>query len=113
MRIRGDVFWGWVDPVLHHRTHGEVLDDGTVIDVQVRLSRTRQTQLFIGVYRGCGMALYEEAFDSRPGESLSRALVWGVVRGMGRLRGEEFHEYKACQCDTGADERTGSGRSRW
>lgn len=52
MRIRGDVFWDWADPVLHHRIHDEELDDGTTIDVQVRLSRTGQTQMFIGVYAG-------------------------------------------------------------
>lgn len=40
MRIRGPIYWGWADPKLHHRTHGEILDDGTLIDVQVRLSRT-------------------------------------------------------------------------
>ncbi|MGO3987243.1 hypothetical protein ABI582_23070 [Pseudomonas sp. SAS7] len=80
MRIRSDVFWDWADPVLHHRTHDEELDDGTTIDVQVRLSRTGQTQMFIGVYAGCGMALHEEAFESRPGESMTRALAWGVGR---------------------------------
>ncbi|MDH4552723.1 hypothetical protein [Pseudomonas sp. BN607] len=80
MRIRGEVFWAWADPVLHHRSHDEELDVGTSIDVQVRLSRTGQTQMFIGVYAGCGMALHEEAFDSRPSESMTRALVWGVGR---------------------------------
>lgn len=80
MRIRGNVFWAWADPTLHHRSHDETLDDGTTIDVQVRLSRTGSTQMFIGVYAGCGMALHEEAFDSRPGESMTRALAWGVGR---------------------------------
>ena len=80
MRIRGDVFWDWADPVLHHRSHGEKLDDGTSIDVQVRLSRVGQTQMFIGVYAGYGTALHEEAFESRPGESMTRALAWGVGR---------------------------------
>ncbi|WP_256818894.1 hypothetical protein [Pseudomonas putida] len=80
MRIRGDVFWTWVDPTLHHRTHDETFDDGTSMDVQVRLSRTCATQLFIGVYVGTGMALHEEAFLSRPGESMTRALAWGVGR---------------------------------
>lgn len=78
MRIRGDVFWNWADPTLHHRAHDETLDDGTSMDVQVRLSRTGATQLFIGVYAGTGMALHEEAFLSRPGESMTRALAWGV-----------------------------------
>ncbi|MBI6886790.1 hypothetical protein [Pseudomonas putida] len=80
MRIRGDVFWAWADPTLHHRTHDETLDDGTYIDVQTRLSRTGKTQMFIGVYALGGMAILEEAFDSRPGESMTRALAWGVGR---------------------------------
>lgn len=80
MRIRGEVFWEWADPTLHHRTHDETLSDGTYIDVQVRLSRTGTTQMFIGVYASSGMALHEEAFDSRPGESMTRALAWGVGR---------------------------------
>lgn len=80
MRIRGDVFWGWADPTLHHRSHDETLNDGTYIDDQVRLSRTGSTQMFIGVYATSGMAIHEEAFDSRPGESMTRALAWGVGR---------------------------------
>lgn len=80
MRIRSDVFWAWADPTLHHRTHDETLDDGTSIDVQVRLSRTGTTQMFIGVYASSGMAIYEEAFDSRPGESMTRSMAWGVGR---------------------------------
>ncbi|MNJ50929.1 hypothetical protein D3C77_462190 [compost metagenome] len=78
MRIRGEAFWGWADPALQHRSHDETLNDGTLIDVQVRLSRTGGTQMFIGVYAPCGMALHEEAHDSRPGESMTRALGWGV-----------------------------------
>lgn len=80
MRIRGDVFWTWADPTLHHRMHDEILDDGTAIDVQVRLSRTGNTQLFVGVYAASGMPIHEEAYDSRPHESMTRALVWGVGR---------------------------------
>lgn len=80
MRVRGNVFWNWADPQLHHRAHDETLDDGTHIDVQVRLSKTGQTQLFIGVYAPQGMAVHEEAFDSRPGESMTRAMAWGVGR---------------------------------
>lgn len=78
MRFRGDIFWEWSDPSLHHRTHEETLDDGTFIDVEVRLSRTGATQMFIGVYAPTGMALHEEAFDSRPRESMTRAMAWGV-----------------------------------
>jgi hypothetical protein len=80
MRIRGEVFWQWADPTLHHRAHDETLGDGAHIDVQVRLSRTGNTQMFIGVYSPNGLAIHEEAFDSRPGESMTRALAWGVGR---------------------------------
>ncbi|MDZ3990964.1 hypothetical protein [Pseudomonas sp. Teo4] len=80
MRIRGDVFWAWADPTLHHRTHDETLNDGTLIDVQVRLSRTGGTQMFIGVYTPSGMPIHEESMQSRPGESMTRALAWGVGR---------------------------------
>ncbi|WP_410480511.1 hypothetical protein ACJ70E_13155 [Pseudomonas plecoglossicida] len=80
MRMRGNVYWTWADPTLHHQTHEETLHDGTHIDVQVRLSRTGSTQLFLGVYARSGMALHEEAFGSRPSESMYRALAWGVGR---------------------------------
>lgn len=80
MRLRGDVFWEWADPELHSRTHDETLHDGTFIDVQVRLSRAGETQMFIGIYAPDGMALYEEADDSHPSESMTRALAWGVGR---------------------------------
>lgn len=78
MRMRGDVFWDWADPSLHHRDHDETLDDGTSIDVQVRLSRTGSTQMFIGVYGPSGRTVYEESFDSRPGETMTTAMAWGV-----------------------------------
>jgi hypothetical protein len=80
MRQRGDRYWAWADPALHCRAHDETLDDGTTIDVQVRLSSAGLTQMFIGVYASNGMSLFEEACDSRPGESLTRALAWGVGR---------------------------------
>ncbi|MEF0146153.1 hypothetical protein [Pseudomonas guariconensis] len=80
MKIRGQVFWTWADPTLHSRSHEETLSDGTLIDVQVRLSRTGATQMFIGVYASSGLARYEESFDTRPGESMTRALAWGVGR---------------------------------
>lgn len=77
---RGDVFWQWADPTLHHRTHDEILPNGNAIDVQARLSRTGATQLFIGVYAAHGQRIFEEAFDKRPGETISTALSWGVTR---------------------------------
>ncbi|WP_232965958.1 hypothetical protein [Pseudomonas palleroniana] len=80
MRLRGDIFWNWADPALHSRTYDETLSDGTHIDVQVRLSRAGKTEMFIGIYAADGMALYEEADDSHPRESMTRALAWGVGR---------------------------------
>ncbi|MBP2261605.1 hypothetical protein [Pseudomonas sp. BP8] len=80
MRVRGEVYWNWADPTLHHRTHEETLSDGSYLDVQVRLSRTGSTQMFIGVYAPSGTALHEEAFDCRLNESMTQALGWGVRR---------------------------------
>jgi hypothetical protein len=80
MRIRGDLFWAWADPTLHHRTHPETLSDGTTIDIQVRLSRSGVTQVFMGIYAASGMALHEEAHDERPGQSMTRALASAVAK---------------------------------
>lgn len=80
MRHRGNVFWEWADPELHTRTHDETLNDGTYIDVQVRLSSAGTTQMFIGIYAPDGMALHEEADDSHPRESMTRVLAWAVGR---------------------------------
>jgi hypothetical protein len=45
------------------------------MDIQVRLWRTGDTQLFIGIHIGTGMALYEQSLDSPPDESMTRALA--------------------------------------
>ncbi|RCL28546.1 hypothetical protein C6A77_06775 [Pseudomonas sp. AFG_SD02_1510_Pfu_092] len=78
MKKRGETYRKWRDPILHHQVHEETLGDGTCLEVQTRLSRTGATQLFIGVYRADGTALYERAYAQRAGETMSRALVWGV-----------------------------------
>lgn len=80
MRIREETYWAWADSQLHSRSHDEELSDGTSIDVQVRLSRTGATQMFLGVYWRRGKALFEEYYPSCPGETMSRALVRGVDR---------------------------------
>ena len=77
---RGAQYWCWADPSLHPRCHIEVLDDGTKIDVQARLSRTGETQLFIGVYSPKETLIVEETYYSRPQETMGRALSWGVER---------------------------------
>ena len=80
MRIREETYWRWADAQLHSRCHDEELCDGTSIDVQVRMSRVGATQLFLGLYARKGTALVEEYYPARPGESMTRALVWGVDR---------------------------------
>ena len=80
MRIREETYWQWADAQLHSRCHDEELSDGTSIDVQVRLSRVGATQLFLGLYARDGKALLGEYYPSRPGETMTRALVWGVDR---------------------------------
>ena len=77
MRHRGAVFWAWADPSLQHHSHEEMLVDGSRLNVQVRLSRTGDTQLFIGIYERSGLAGIEEAYAKRPGETVTRAMVWG------------------------------------
>ncbi|MOA29477.1 hypothetical protein D3C78_1504930 [compost metagenome] len=80
MRNRGSKFWSWADSSIHSRTHEEELADGTVIDVQVRLSPVGCTQLFLGVYAYDGSMLIEEVYGTRPGETMSRAMQWGLER---------------------------------
>jgi len=80
MRVRDKTYWQWADAQLHSRSHDEVLSDGTSLDIQVRLSRLGATQLFLGLYAQDGRALLEEYYPSRPGETTTRALVWGVDR---------------------------------
>lgn len=80
MRIREETYWRWADAQLHSRSHDEELSDGTCIDVQVRLSRLGATQLFLGLYAKGGRAVMEEYHAARPGETMTRALVWGVER---------------------------------
>jgi hypothetical protein len=85
MHRRGQKYWDWVDPELHSRSHDERLSDGTLINVQVRLSKAGVTQLFFGVYDKEGTMLREESFDSRPGETMTQAMEWGVVSARGLI----------------------------
>lgn len=80
IRRRGDCFWAWGNASVHNRSHCETLADGSQIDVQVRLSPVGATQLFIGVYAPDGELVHEESFDSRPGETMTRAMALGVGR---------------------------------
>ena len=80
MMRRGSKYWLWADCELHCRMHDEVLSDGTIIDVQARVSRRGRTQLFIGIYDKSGLAIFEEAHDHLPNDTMTTALAWGVGR---------------------------------
>lgn len=80
MKYRGKHYWAWAEAPLMSRSHEEVLDGGEIVDVQVRLSRLGATQLFIGVYSAGGALMAEETYDSRPGETMTRAMNWGTAR---------------------------------
>ncbi|MFK9080164.1 hypothetical protein [Pseudomonas neuropathica] len=77
---RGSKYWLWADCELHCRSHDEVLREGTVIDVQTRVSRKGRTQLFVGIYDKNGLPLFEEAHDHLPNDTMTTALAWGVGR---------------------------------
>lgn len=78
MLRRGSKYWLWADCELHCRSYEEVLCDGTVIDVQTRVSRKGRTQLFIGVYDKNGSPVFEEAHDYLPNDTMTTALAWGT-----------------------------------
>jgi len=66
---------------LKHHSHEQELAGGARLDIQVRLSRTGDTQLFIGIYERSGLARIEEAYAKRPGETTTRAMAWAASRG--------------------------------
>jgi hypothetical protein len=80
MMHRGSKYWLWADCELHSRSHDEVLSDGTLIDVQSRVSRKGRTQLFIGVYNKNGWPVFEESHHHLPNDTMTTALAWGVGR---------------------------------
>jgi hypothetical protein len=87
MMRRGSTYWLWADCELHCRSYDEVVSDGTIIDVQARISRKGRTQLFIGVYDKNGAPLFEEAHESLPNDTMTTALAWGVNRARGIAAG--------------------------
>ncbi|MFW0758995.1 hypothetical protein ACN1C3_30495 [Pseudomonas sp. H11T01] len=114
MRNRGQKYWDWADPELHSRTHDSRLSDGTLINVQVRLSKAGVTQLFFGIYDKEGTMLFEESFDSRLGETMTQAMEWGLAKARelidlscARDRLEEQRSQKARS--PRAEQGTGSG----
>ncbi|KAA0983265.1 MULTISPECIES: hypothetical protein [unclassified Pseudomonas] len=82
LKQRKRVFWEWSDSSLHCRCHDGLLNDGGQMDVQVRTSATGAVQLFVGAYFGSGEMMFEEYYKSRPGETMTQALEWGVNRAM-------------------------------
>lgn len=80
MMRRGSKYWLWADRELHCRSHDEVLGNGTLINVQARVSRKGRTQLFIGVYDKSALPLFEESHDYLPNDTMTTALAWGVDR---------------------------------
>lgn len=80
MRIRGQKYWDWARNDVHVRDYDERLSDGTLINIQVRHCAEWATQLFIGVYSFTGEMLLEEGYASRPGETMTQAIAWGVDR---------------------------------
>ena len=80
MKNRGKVFWDWADPAIHTRSVDERQTDGTLLNVQVRMSLLGRTELFIGVYGANGKMLLEDAPDSLPGETMTNALARGLDR---------------------------------
>lgn len=63
---RGEVFWQWADPSLHHRTHDETLENGVSIDVQVRLSTTGRPSCSSGSMRSTGSGCSKKHLSSVP-----------------------------------------------
>jgi hypothetical protein len=80
MRARGQKYWNWANADIHVRTHDERLGAGLKINIQVRHCEDVGTQLFIGGYGERGAMLFEEVYDSRPGESMTQAIAWGSAR---------------------------------
>ena len=80
MKKRGLTYWRWADPRLVTITHSEVVGQDWTIEVQARLSCTGATQLFLGLYDNSGTLLLEEAYEKRPGQTVTTALHWGIER---------------------------------
>lgn len=79
MRKRGEIYWDWADPSMHCRNYDERFSTELLINVQVRLSKHNQTQLFLGIYGCAGLMLLERSFAARPGETMSQAMSWGIA----------------------------------
>jgi hypothetical protein len=85
MRLRGVIYWNWSNPNLPVLSHDQRFPDGTLINVQVRTSVMGYTQLFVGAYGQKGAMIFEESFDSRPLETMTQAMAWGLSRAIERV----------------------------
>lgn len=85
MRTRGQIYWDWAHMDLHVRNHDERLSDGTLINIQTRHSPISSTQLLVSVYGKGGAMIFEEIYDTRPGETMTQAIAWGVSRAKKRI----------------------------
>ena len=80
MMHRGSKYWIWADCELHCWSHNERMSEGTIVDIQARVSRKGETQVFIGVYDKSGWLVLEESHDYLPNHEVATALSWGVSR---------------------------------
>lgn len=78
MRKRGQVFWNWVDPNIYCRNYDDCSIAGFFINIQVRTSMARQTQLFLGIYGAKGTMLLEESYWDCQGMSMTKAVDWAL-----------------------------------
>lgn len=80
MRNRGKVYWDWANPELHFRSYDERLPCGALINIQVRTSREKFTQVFFGIYGTKGLMLLEESYPDCQGQTMTAAMAWALQR---------------------------------
>lgn len=90
MRNRGQIFWEWADPDLHFRNFDERMADGSLINIQVRVSREHLTQLFLGIYSLDGKLLLEEGYMDCKGQTMSAAMTWALPRAYSWLENDKL-----------------------
>ncbi|MFK0309692.1 hypothetical protein ACIQUF_00465 [Pseudomonas sp. NPDC090233] len=90
MRNRGTVYWEWANPELHFRNYDERLSCGTLINIQVRVSKENVTQLFFGVYGEKGLMLLEENHPACQGQTMTAAMAWALQRAYDWVAGQRL-----------------------
>lgn len=89
MRMRGSCYYKWANSQLPNFSHVEDYGADTHIDVVVRSSRQGITQLFLGIYNGNGVMLFEQYLDALPERTTTQALQWGIERARAFIDGAE------------------------